>query len=107
MKGRKRRIGGSGQAGLFDVRRCQSARPLRRAAKRAAESGGELIVVHVVATDCGLLEIGRDESRELDGSLQAPARDRLRVVLLRPGNGRRKQNRSSVLRLKYEGKSSR
>jgi nucleotide-binding universal stress UspA family protein len=56
-----------------------SARALRDAAKRAAQSGGSLIVVHVVAADYGWLQIGRDESRELDRSLQRQAADRLRA----------------------------
>lgn len=56
-----------------------SARALRHAAKRAAESGGSLIVVHVVPADYGWLQIGRDESRELDRSLQRQAGDRLRA----------------------------
>ena len=56
-----------------------SARALRHAAKRAAESGGSLIVVHVVPADYGWLQIGRDESRELDRSLQRQAADRLRA----------------------------
>jgi nucleotide-binding universal stress UspA family protein len=56
-----------------------SARALRDAAKRAAQSGGSLIVVHVVAADYGWLQIGRDESRDLDRSLQRQAADRLRA----------------------------
>lgn len=56
-----------------------SARALRHAAKRAAESGGSLIVVHVVPADYGWLQIGRDESRDLDQSLQRQAADRLRA----------------------------
>jgi nucleotide-binding universal stress UspA family protein len=56
-----------------------SARALRHAAKRAAESGGSLIVVHVVPADYGWLGIGRDESRDLDRSLQRQAADRLRA----------------------------
>ena len=56
-----------------------SARALRHAAKRAAESGGSLIVVHVVTADYGWLQIGRDESRDLDRSLQRQAADRLRT----------------------------
>ena len=45
----------------------------------AAESGGSLIIVHVVPADYGLLGIGRDESRDLDRSLQRKAADRLRA----------------------------
>jgi nucleotide-binding universal stress UspA family protein len=56
-----------------------SARALRHAAQRAAESGGSLIVVHVVPADYGWLGIGRDESRDLDRSLQRQAADRLRA----------------------------
>ena len=56
-----------------------SARAVRHAAKRAAESGGSLIVVHVVPADYGWLGIGRDESRDLDRSLQRQAADRLRA----------------------------
>lgn len=56
-----------------------SARALRHAAKRAAESGGSLVVVHVVAADYGWLQIGRDESRDLDRSLQRQAANRLRA----------------------------
>ena len=56
-----------------------SARALRHAAKRAAESDGSLIVVHVVPADYGWLGIGREESRDLDRSLQRQAADRLRA----------------------------
>ena len=56
-----------------------SARALRHAAKRAAESGGSLVIVHVVPADYGWLGIGRDESRDLDRSLQRQAADRLRT----------------------------
>jgi nucleotide-binding universal stress UspA family protein len=56
-----------------------SARALQHAAERGAESGGSLIVVHVVPADYGWLEIGRDESRDLDRSLQRQAADRLRA----------------------------
>jgi nucleotide-binding universal stress UspA family protein len=56
-----------------------SARALRHAAKRAVESGGSLIIVHVVPADYGWLEIGRNESRDLDRSLQRQAADRLRA----------------------------
>jgi nucleotide-binding universal stress UspA family protein len=56
-----------------------SARALRHAAKRAAESGGLLIVVHVIPADYGWLQIGRDESRDLDRSLQRQAADRLQA----------------------------
>ena len=56
-----------------------SARALRHAAQRAAESGGSLIIVHVVPADYGWLGIGRDESRDVDRSLQRQAADRLRT----------------------------
>ena len=56
-----------------------SARALRHAAKRAVESGGSLIIVHVVPANYGWLEIGRNESRDLDRSLQRQAADRLRA----------------------------
>jgi nucleotide-binding universal stress UspA family protein len=56
-----------------------SARALRHAAKQAAESGGSLIVVHVVPADYGWLGIGRDESRDLDRSLQTQAAEGLRA----------------------------
>jgi nucleotide-binding universal stress UspA family protein len=56
-----------------------SARALRHAAKRAAESGGSLIVIHVVPADYGWLQIGHEESRDLDRSLQRQAADRLRA----------------------------
>ena len=56
-----------------------SARALHHAAERAAESGGSLIIVHVVPADYGWSGIGRDESRNLDRSLQRQAADRLRA----------------------------
>jgi nucleotide-binding universal stress UspA family protein len=56
-----------------------SARALRDAAKRAAESDGSLIIVHVVPADYGWLGIGREELRDLDRSLQRQAADRLRA----------------------------
>jgi nucleotide-binding universal stress UspA family protein len=56
-----------------------SARALRHAAALASRSGGSLIIVHVVPADYGWLGIGRDESREIDRSLQRQAADRLRV----------------------------
>jgi nucleotide-binding universal stress UspA family protein len=55
-----------------------SARALQHAAKLAAESGGTLAIVHVVPADYGWLGVGRDESRDLDRSLQRQAADRLR-----------------------------
>lgn len=56
-----------------------SARALRHAAKQAAESAGSLIVVHVVPADYGWSGIGREESRDLDRSLQRQAANRLRA----------------------------
>jgi nucleotide-binding universal stress UspA family protein len=56
-----------------------SARALRHAAKQAAESGGSLIIVHVVPADYGWLGIGREEWGDLDRSLQQQAADRLRA----------------------------
>jgi nucleotide-binding universal stress UspA family protein len=56
-----------------------SARALRHAAEQAAESSGSLLIVHVVPADYGWLGIGRDESRDLDRSLQRQAADRLRA----------------------------
>jgi nucleotide-binding universal stress UspA family protein len=56
-----------------------SLRALRHAVKLAAESGGSLVIVHVVPADYGWLGIGRDESRDLDRSLQRQAADRLRA----------------------------
>jgi nucleotide-binding universal stress UspA family protein len=56
-----------------------SARALRHAAKRAAESDGSLIIIYVVPADYGWLGIGRDELRDLDRSLQRQAADRLRA----------------------------
>ena len=58
-----------------------SARALRHAAKRAAESDGSLIIVHVVPADYGWLGIGREESRDMDRSLQRQASDRLRAFV--------------------------
>ena len=56
-----------------------SARALRHAAKRAAESGGSLIIIYVVPADYGWLGFGRNELRDLDRSLQRQAADRLRA----------------------------
>jgi nucleotide-binding universal stress UspA family protein len=58
-----------------------SARALRHAAKLAAKSGATLVIVHVVPADYGWLGIGRDESRDLDRSLQRQAADRLRTFV--------------------------
>jgi Universal stress protein UspA and related nucleotide-binding proteins len=56
-----------------------SARALRDAAQRAGQSGGSLVIVHVVPADYGWLGIGRDESRHVDRSLQQQAAGRLRA----------------------------
>jgi nucleotide-binding universal stress UspA family protein len=56
-----------------------SAHALRHAVELAAESGGSLVIVHVVPADYGWLGIGRDQSRDLDRSLQRQAADRLRT----------------------------
>jgi nucleotide-binding universal stress UspA family protein len=56
-----------------------SARALRHAAKRIAESGGSLIIIYVVPADYGWLGFGRNELRGLDRSLQRQAADRLRA----------------------------
>jgi nucleotide-binding universal stress UspA family protein len=55
-----------------------SAHALSHAVELAAESGGSLLIVHVVPADYGWLGIGRDDLRELDSSLQQQAADRLR-----------------------------
>ena len=56
-----------------------SARALRHATKRVAESGGSLIIIYVVPADYGWLGFGRNELRDLDRSLQRQAADRLRA----------------------------
>ena len=56
-----------------------SARAVHHAVKLAAESGGSLTIVHVVPSDYGWLGIGREESSDLDRSLQRQAADRLRA----------------------------
>ena len=56
-----------------------SARALRHASSRAAESGGSLIIIYVVPADYGWLGFGRNELRDLDRSLQRQAADRLRA----------------------------
>lgn len=55
-----------------------SARALRHAADEARNAGGSLTVVYVVPADYGWSGIGRDESSELDHSLQRQAANRLR-----------------------------
>ena len=75
-----RRMGGEARRILVPVDFSEpSARALRHAAKRAAETAGSLIVVHVVPANYGWLRIGRDESRDLDRSLQRQAANRLRA----------------------------
>ena len=68
-----------------------SARALRDAAIRAAESGGSLIIIYVVPADYGWLGFGRTELRDLDRSLQRQAADRLRdreeIIFLLLGDG--------------------
>ena len=56
-----------------------SARALRHASNRAAESGGSLIIIYVVPADYGWLGFGRNELRDLDRSLQRQAAVRLRA----------------------------
>src|SRR5678815_5635462 len=56
-----------------------SARALRHAVRRAAESGGSLIIIYVVPADYGWLGFGGNELRDLDRSLQRQAADRLRA----------------------------
>jgi nucleotide-binding universal stress UspA family protein len=50
---------------------------LRYAIDLTAASGGALTIVHVVDADYGWSQIGRDESAELDKSLQKQAVDQL------------------------------
>ena len=57
-----------------------SLRALRHAVGLATESGGMLLIVHVVAANYGLLGIGREELRDLDISLQHQAAERLRRI---------------------------
>lgn len=58
-----------------------SLRALRYAVGLAEESGGSLTIVHVVAADYGWLEIGREQYRELDKSLQKQAAAELRALV--------------------------
>jgi nucleotide-binding universal stress UspA family protein len=57
-----------------------SERALRDAEELAAQSGGSLILLHVVPADYGWLGIGREESRDLDKALQRQAAERLRAL---------------------------
>ena len=54
-----------------------SLRALRYAIDLAADSGASLTLVYVVAADYGWFDIGRDEYRDLDQSLQKQAADEL------------------------------
>jgi nucleotide-binding universal stress UspA family protein len=58
-----------------------SASALQHAAGQAAESNGSLVIVHVVPADYGWLGIGRDESGDLDRSLQRQAANRLHTFV--------------------------
>lgn len=55
-----------------------SARALRHAGEKVRNLDGSLIVVYVVPADYGWSGIGRDQSSELDHSLQRQAANRLR-----------------------------
>jgi nucleotide-binding universal stress UspA family protein len=57
-----------------------SLRALRHAVDLAAESGGSLTIVHVVAADYGWLDIGREQYQDLDKSLQKAAASELRAL---------------------------
>ena len=57
-----------------------SLRVLRYAVDLAKDAGGALTIVHVVSADYGWLEIGREEYRDLDKSLQKQAADELRSL---------------------------
>ena len=57
-----------------------SLRALRHAVGLAEESGGSLTIVHVVAADYGWLDLGREQYRDLDKSLQKQAVAELRAL---------------------------
>ena len=57
-----------------------SLRALRYAVDLAKDAGGSLTIVHVVSADYGWLEIGREEYRDLDKSLQKQAAGELRAL---------------------------
>ena len=57
-----------------------SLRACRHATRLAAEWHASLTIVHVVARDDGWLEIGREEFRDLDKSLQEQAAHELRAI---------------------------
>ena len=57
-----------------------SLRALRYAVDLAADSGSSLTIVYVVAADYGWLDIGREQYRDLDESLQKQAGDQLRAL---------------------------
>lgn len=58
-----------------------SLRGLRYASVLAENLKASLLVVHVVPADYGWLGIGKEESRDLDRSLQHQAEERLRVFV--------------------------
>lgn len=57
-----------------------SLRALHYAVGLAEESGGSLTIIHVVAADYGWLDIGREQYRDLDKSLQKQAAAELRAL---------------------------
>lgn len=57
-----------------------SLRALRHAVGLAEESDGSLTIVHVVAADNGWLDLGREQYRDLDKSLQKQAAAELRAL---------------------------
>ena len=57
-----------------------SLRALHYAADLVADSGSSLTIVHVVAADYGWLDLGREEYRDLDQSLQKQAAENLRAL---------------------------
>jgi nucleotide-binding universal stress UspA family protein len=57
-----------------------SLRAVRHAVGLAEESGGSLKIIHVVSGDYGWLDIGREQYRDLDKSLQKQAAAELRAL---------------------------
>lgn len=57
-----------------------SLRALRYAVDLAKNAGGSFKILHVVPADYGWLEIGREEYRDLDKSLQKQAAEELRAL---------------------------
>src|SRR5512133_2588854 len=57
-----------------------SVRALRHSVGLIHQSGGALLALYVVPADYGLLEIGREEYRELDKSLQREGAKRLTTL---------------------------